>query len=740
MRVSDPTIVLETKLHPPPRRGGLVERTALLRRLVDTDAAVLVVRAPAGYGKTTVLAQYAAAVERPLVWLSLDEADDDPVLLLLELASALARVAPVDARVFQSLRGAEPAIERVVLPGLLNALGAVPNVVVALDDLHRVENPVSLGLVAFVCEHLPPGTQLLVACRDASSLPLARLRVRGGLAELGAQDLALARGEVNELLQATGVVLADRELNALLERTEGWPAAVSLAALSLGAATDPQRIATDLVVGDNRDVVDYLFTELLSHQPPERLSFLVQTSILGRLSAPLCDAVLERDDSASIIAGFDAANLFLIPLDHARQWYRYHHLFQDVLQAELAHRDPQAAAALHRRASEWHERHGTPEEAVRHALAGRDMARAAELVLRNARVLVNTGRHATALRWVNSFSDEDVAGSAPLALTGAFLVGLLGEKERARRYVALAERAPWQGPGVLGETSRESALALVNALFGWEGVTRMRGYALTAYRLEPAGRPAHEPAALALGCSLMLLRRAQEAVPFLEEAAALGAGRGSVALIALGELTQVALDEGRIDEAEARAREGLALAGRLDLEEQTASACVHAAVACLGARSGDARARAYLMRALPLLGRVGAFPWLSIQTRTVLGRVAIALGDLSLAESLLEEARRELARFPDAGTLPRLLAREEHALEAVRGGGGVLDEPLTNAERRVLELLPTHLSTREIGEALHVSRTTVKSHLGAIYRKLGVARRSDAVARARKHGLIGRDS
>ncbi len=735
-RARDPNIILETKLRPPPLRGGLIERAHLVRRPLDAAASIVVVRAPAGYGKTTVLAQYAVAAARPLVWLSLDEADDDPVLLLLELATALARVAPLDARVPRSLRAPEPAIQRVVLPGLLNCLGRVPDVVVALDGLHHVESPASLRLVASLCDHLPPGAQLLIACRGAASLPLSRLRVRGGLVEIGAQNLALGRADVDTLMRAAGVGLANRELDGLLERTEGWPAAVSLAALAFGAASVPRRVATDLVSGGNRDVVDYLFSELLSGQPPERLSFLLQTSILGRFTASLCDAVLEREDSASIMAEIDAADLFLIPLDDARHWYRYHHLFQDILETELMRRGAQAARTLHRRAAEWHAHHGTSEDAVHHALAGRDTDRATELVLRSARELVNTGRHATARRWVEAFSDEDVAGSAPLALAGAVIVGLLGEKERVRRYVALAKRAHWEGTGVLGETSRGSALALVSALFGWDGVSRMQASALTAYRLEPAGQPAHEPAALALGCSLTLLGRARAAEPLLEEAAALGAGRGSVALIALGELTQVALAEGRIDAAEARAREGLALAEGLDLEEQTASACVHAAAACVGAQIGNVDARAHLMRALALLARLGAFPWLSIQTRIALGRAASALGDLTVAESLFGETRRELARFPDAGVLPRMLARGEHVLEAARGGGGELDEPLTNAERRVLELLPTHLSTLEIGEALHISRTTVKPHLASIYRKLGVARRSDAVARAWHYGLI----
>ena len=437
-----------------------------------------------------------------------------------------------------------------------------------------------------------------------------------------------------------------------------------------------------------------------------------------------------------MIAGLEDEHLFLLPLDRAREWYRYHHLFRDVLRAELARSDGRAAVSLHRRAAEWHNRHGTPEEAVQHAIAGRDMAQATDLVIRHSRLLMNTGRLFTLRRWIGAFSDDDIAGSAPLALAGAAVVGLLGEKGRARRYVAFAERAPWRGIGFMGETSRESALALLKALFGWEGVTRMRTHALTAYDLEPIGNPAHEAAALALGSSLLLIGRTDDALPLLEEAAALGPERGSASLVALGELAQIALDAGRVDEAEAQAQRGLALADLLGLEEQTASASVHAAVACLGARRGAARARKHLEMALPLLAGVSAWPWWSIQTRTFLGRAALGIGDLDLAGPLLEQARRELDRFPDAGVLSRRLAQAERTLEDMRGGGGVLPERLTKAERRVLELLPTHLPVDAIAETLQISASTVKSHQKAIYRKLGVARRSDAVAAARRHGLL----
>ena len=274
--------------------------------------------------------------------------------------------------------------------------------------------------------------------------------------------------------------------------------------------------------GGDRDLVDDPSGTLLTRLPPERLSFLLRTSILDRFSAPLCDAVLGRQDSAQEIAELERSNLFVVPLDRGQQWYRYHHLFRKILGAELARWDAQSVPSLQRRASRWHEREGTPEGAVQHALAAKDMRRAADLVVDYARGLVVVGRLATVRRWLGAFTEDDFADSAPLALTAAWVMALFGEKDRARRNVLVAEGAPWRGHGPFDEPSLEAALALARGVYGWEGVSRTRADALTAYRLLPAGHPAHEPAAIALGCSLMLLGRTAEAVPLLEEGSALG--------------------------------------------------------------------------------------------------------------------------------------------------------------------------------------------------------------------------
>ena len=512
-----------------------------------------------------------------------------------------------------------------------------------------------------------------------------------------------------------------------------------LAALALRGDDDGRGSGIG-VAGDDRDLVDFLSGELLTSLPPERLSFLLRTSILNRFSAPLCDAVLVREDSAQEIADLEHSNLFVVPLDRRREWYRYHPLFRDVLRAELARRNGRSVPSLHRRASRWHEREGTPEGAVQHALAAQRHAPSGRARRGHRHAGSSGGSPGHRAPLVGGLPGGRVRHWAPLALTAAWVMALYGEKERARRYVSVAEGAPWRGRGPFDEPSLEAAVALTRGAYGWEGVSRMRADALTAYRLLPAGHRAHEPAAVALGCSLMLLGRTAEAVPLLEEGSALGAAADRPRSLPLGCWRRWPWRRGSLTRRRRGFAAGLALIAEQGLGDNTFSASVNTAAACLGARRGDlTRARVHLEKARSVLPRAAAAPWRSIRTRVLLGRAALALGDLPLAGALLEEARRELANYPDAGILPRLLVREERALQAARGGAGVLSQPLTAAELKVLELLPTHLSLAEIGETLHISRNTVKAHVRSIYTKLDAGGRADAVARARRHGVLARD-
>ena len=343
----------------------------------------MLISAPAGFGKTTLLAEWlaAAGAERSVAWLSLEESDRQPATYWTYLITALQAVVPgVGTSALLLLQSAQPPIET-ALASVLNELGAVPDdLYLVLDDYHLVDGPdIQAGMTSLV-EHLPPQVHLVVSTREDPALPLARLRASGELVEVRAADLRFTLDEVAAYLNdVTGLELAADDIAALEGRTEGWIAALQLAALSMQGRDDVAGFVAGFA-GDDRYIVDYLVEQVLGRQPAHVRDFLVQTSILDRLCGPLCDAVTGQHGGKAMLESLDRANLFLVPLDDRRRWYRYHHLFADVLLTHLLDEHPDRVVALHRGASRWYEQHGEPSQAIRHALAAGDVERAAGLV------------------------------------------------------------------------------------------------------------------------------------------------------------------------------------------------------------------------------------------------------------------------------------------------------------------------------------------------------------------------
>src|SRR3954467_6871877 len=416
--------LLETKFHVPRRGRGLVPRPRLIEALTRrAESALTLVSAPAGFGKTTLLTEWVAdwltaapAGERCAAWLSLDPRDNDPALFWRYLVTALDAAAPgVGSHSLEQLQSAQTPTEA-VLTTLLNDLNAVENdVVLVLDDFHVIEAPDVQGGMTFLLEHLPPRIHLVIAARADPSLPLARLRGRGELVEVRAADLRFTPDEAAVYLNGVmGLALTPRDVEALEGRTEGWIAALQLAALSMQGRDDVAGFIAGFA-GDDRYIVDYLAEEVLQRQSERVRSFLLQTSVLGRLSGPLCDAVTGHGGGRAMLEALERANLFLVPLDDRRHWYRYHHLFADVLQARLLAEQPDRVPELHRRASGWHAEHGEPSEAIRHALAGGDPERAADLV-ELAMPAARQNRHDTTLRhWFRQLP-EHVLRNRPVLL------------------------------------------------------------------------------------------------------------------------------------------------------------------------------------------------------------------------------------------------------------------------------------------------------------------------------------
>ncbi len=411
--------LLETKLYLPRRRRELVPRPRLRQRLDQgAESKATLVSAPAGFGKTTLLGDWlegwaadapvAPAGQRCVAWLSLDERDDGAATFWIYVIAALRRAVPgIGATTLSLFQSPQPLPAEVALAPLLNELAAVPHdVVLVLDDYHAVESADVQEGMAFLLDHLPPPVHLVIGTRADPSLPLARLRARGELVELRAADLRFTPDEAAAYLnEVMGLGLAAQDIAALEGRTEGWIAALQLAALSMRGRDDVAGFIAGFA-GDERYIVDYLVEEVLQRQPERVRTFLLQTSILGRLSGPLCDAVTGRDGGRARIEALDRSNLFVVPLDDRRRWYRYHHLFADVLRAHVAEEHPEEVAALHQRASQWYELNGERQEAIRHAFAAEDYERAADLVELAAPSLRRDRQEATLLGWFKTLPSE----------------------------------------------------------------------------------------------------------------------------------------------------------------------------------------------------------------------------------------------------------------------------------------------------------------------------------------------
>ncbi|MGB3828802.1 MAG: LuxR C-terminal-related transcriptional regulator [Ornithinimicrobium sp.] len=445
--------LLGTKLYIPKRRAALVPRPRLVQRL-DQGAghALTLISAPAGFGKTTLLAEWVgetAAGEWPAAWLSLDQGDNNLERFWVYVVTALRGVRPeVGASALSLLRSPQPPPSEWVLTALINDIMAIGDgpaeglghgLTLILDDYHVIEAEPVHRSVAFLLEHLPPQLHLVIATRSDPPLPLARLRAREESTELRAADLRFAPDEAAAFLnEVMGLGLSAADVAALEQRTEGWIAGLQLAALSMQGREDAPGFVRAFA-GDDRYIVDYLVEEVLQRQPDHIRSFLLQTSILDRLSGPLCDAVTGRDDGNEMLAALERGNLFVVPLDTKRHWFRYHHLFADALRVHAAGEHPDRIPILHGRASEWCERHGQPSEAVGHALAGKDFGRAAGLVELAGRAMLSGQQDAALLDWLRALPDELVRTRPVLSVHYALAL-IAADPEAAEDRVRDAER------------------------------------------------------------------------------------------------------------------------------------------------------------------------------------------------------------------------------------------------------------------------------------------------------------
>ena len=734
-------MILETKLQAPRVRPNLVPRQHLVERLREGRGRRLtLVCAPAGYGKTTLLGQWHAEdrEETPFAWLSLDREDADPVKLWNQLVFGLHGVhARAGTSSTEALSAGALAIVPVAIPLLVNELADAPPLVLVVEDWHVVRNPLCDEAMSAFVEHAPESLQVVISSRSDPGLPLARLRAHGDLSEVRAEQLRLTPGESRELFRRGGVELEDDDAQRLTSRTEGWAAGLHLASIALREKPDPSAYV-DAFSGDTRHVLDYLARDVFDAVSPQMREFLLRTSILDGLSAELCDWVLEASDSDAMLVEIEQANLFLVSVDESRRLYRYHHLFARMLQRELALLHPKDVPRLHARASTWFEERGYVEQAIGHAIESRDIGRASDLVTLHARAYWTSGRVATLTRWLDALSWPEALADAQLAVIRATLLGLSGNPPDAlERWIQVAETAGSPSvPLANGLHSRESAIALLRSLFLTKGLEVGRTSAERAIELEPPESVWRRQALAALGQSLYLLGRGEEARVPLEEARRLpdAPGQAPSAALVLSYLAFLELDLGRARPAERLALDAIALLEERHIGGGPAAANPYLALGGALMLSTDGHGAVdHLEHAVALSAPLSPSYWHA----HALLRLAAArhrVGQEEEARQALEAARSEVEALPDAGMLEGLLAEKEDTLHARRRREGFLGDALSESELRVLRELAAGRSLREVAKELFLSLNTVKTHRRTIYRKLGVTTREEALARAAELG------
>jgi LuxR family maltose regulon positive regulatory protein len=725
-----PRVVPATKVDPPRLRSGMIRRARLTDPLREQRPTLTLLVAPPGFGKTSLLADWAGADPRTFAWLRADRQDNDPALLWAGIGAAIG-VALDDPELGDSLSrlgnrpdaAAAAAAELAVVDREL---------VLCIDDYHLVESEFSHVSLFELAELAPPNVRLALATRSEPPMPIARLRAQDELIEVRARELAFSLEESAAFLnEALELELEPRFVRILHQRTQGWPAGLYLAYLSLRAAPNAAEFI-ETFGASNRHVGDFLTEQVLLALDPETLDFLLDTAITDTICGPLGDAIRATTGSAERLAEVERANVFIVPLDERREWYRYHPLFAELLQLELARRHPERRPILHERAARWYAEQGDADSAVRHAVGAGNEDLAATFIATHYLEWLERGRLSSIVRWLEALGPERVRADRRLAIVQAWTMHFLGRHAEGEAALAAARALPDEGPLPDGAISIESSAALIWAGFPGGDVGRMLVSARRAFELEGArDSPWRATVHVQLGFALVRAGRYEEARHPLVRAVALAHDAGMVMdeVAALALLARVECEIGAAATAEDYGRAALDRATAAGITKTPAYAFAQAALASALIRSGDpAEGERLVLEALPTLRAVGE--------------------PLNIAELLiwLAQARRALGNRQEAN----LASREADSIIAVARDPGILGvarhrrppvparalEPLSPRELEVLAAMAGGASKRDAAKALFVTYNTVHSHVRSIYRKLDVHNMDDAVARARNDGRL----
>lgn len=730
------TVLLDSKTRVPALHQGAVSRHRLIDGARDSGARVVSVTAPAGYGKSTMLAEWASRESRSVAWVSLERSDDDPASLLSAIATAATTVSPAAASVVAEMGGIGASALGRSAPLLAAALAAAPSdFVLFIDDLHRAASDDCQDVLEVVLSRVPRGSQVVASSRTEPAL-IARLRAAGEVREMGARDLALDPSGARAVFDRAGAAdVGDDDLESIVDRCEGWPTGLYLCALVARAGGDAAS-----VTGDDRYLADYLYRECLARLPGDMRDFLRRSSVLRVMSPAACNAVLGIEDARAWLFEVEAANLFLIPMDRTRGLFRFHALFREFLRTDLERAEGAGAVAeLHRRAAAWHEEHGAPALAVEHLLDAGETDRSTELIAELALGMYGQGQVSTVQRWFSALGDDVVRTHPALLVLVTWTAVLLGDAPAGERWARALDAIDSSGFADDDRELFESARAMVRAAMCANGHGRAVADARFAMEHEPESSPWRDQAIHLWGSACLLVDDLDEAERAFEEAVEVATLMGNPDSVILSEpeLALLAIDAGNWAKAAEHARRGIAMIDESHMDGYPTTALALAVAARVMLHSGDREAGERLL-ARGMRARIGCthlLPYLSLRVRLNLAKAYVALGDRSAAWHLLREIDDLLHKRPDVGAVTAQIETFRASLAAQPSGHGSV--PLTPAELRVLPYLQTHLTIAEIGQRLFISRNTVSSEVGSIYRKLGVSTRSAAVEQAVSLGLLG---
>ena len=730
-------LLLDAKTMVPQARPGSVSRTDLITRARASGCRVVGVTAPAGYGKSTLLAEWARAEDRRVAWVSLDRFDDDPGVLLALLASAYAQATTNGDELIADMRGLGVSVLGRAAPRLAAAFRTSADpFVLMLDDLHQLQSPACHDALGVVMAGIPADSQLVAASRfEQPHLP--RLRVSGDAFEIESPDLALDSAGAAHIFAAADVAITPEAATAVTERTEGWPVGLYLAAL-IARETDGETLS---VAGDDRYVADYLYRESLTQLPERTQQFLRRSAVPDQLCAPLCDALLGDTGAHDELHKLAASNMFLVPLDRRRGWYRYHALFREFLLTELRRVEPDLVEKLNLRAADWYEANGSPGMAVEHLLDTSERDRCIQLVTALSLPTYKAGHISTVYRWLTALGDDAIESYPPLAVLAGWITSLSGDIVRAQRLAAVVDAASYDLVPLDGSASFDSARAMWRAFMCPAGPENMLLDAKLALEQEPPWSPWRDNALVIGGEAYLLSGDVDRAAALFTESSALAALNSNTDSLVLSEseLASLAIDRGQWSQAAEHLERAQTTIEEHRLDDYASCLFTFVGSARLALHRGDrAETERQLTRAMRArVSLTFLLSFLSVRVRLHLAKMYWALGDQTTARHLLREIDDILLHRPRLGTLLDEVStfRDAIASSAQRPTAGA--SPLTPAELRLLPYLQTHLTLREVADRLFVSRNTVSSELSSIYRKFGVSSRGAAVEHATAVGLLG---